>query len=129
MTEAMPQGASRLRPSSTPGQRASPPSTARESRPWRSRYAATATARPMRSSSTAVARALEGAHGVPFEVIVIAVIVVANAVLGFVQERKAEQAVAALYTMAATTATLLRDGRQVRIPAAEIVPGDVLVLG
>ena len=65
----------------------------------------------------------------PFEVIVIAVIVVANAVLGFVQERKAEQAVAALQPMAAPTATLLRDGRQVRIPAAEIVPGDLLVLG
>jgi P-type Ca2+ transporter type 2C len=76
-----------------------------------------------------VAWALEGAHGVPFEAIVIAVIVVANAVLGFVQERKAEQAVAALQRMAAPTATLLRDGRQVRIPAAEIVPGDLLVLG
>jgi Ca2+-transporting ATPase len=48
-----------------------------------------------------VAWALEGAHGVPFEAIVIAVIVVANAVLGFVQERKAEQAVAALQGMAA----------------------------
>ena len=76
-----------------------------------------------------VAWALEGAHGVPFEAIVIALIVVANAVLGFVQERKAEQAVAALQRMAAPTATLLRDGRQVRIPAAEIVPGDLLVLG
>jgi P-type Ca2+ transporter type 2C len=76
-----------------------------------------------------VAWALEGAHGVPFEAIVIAVIVVANAVLGFVQERKAEQAVAALQRMAAPTAALLRDGRQVRIPAAEIVPGDLLVLG
>src|SRR5215216_5874833 len=43
-----------------------------------------------------VAWALEGAQGVPFEAIVIAVIVVANAVLGFVQERKAEQAAAAL---------------------------------
>jgi magnesium-transporting ATPase (P-type) len=76
-----------------------------------------------------VAWALEGAHGVPFEVIVIAVIVVANAVLGFVQERKAEQAVAALQRMAAPAATVVRDGRQVRIPAAEIVPGDLLVLG
>jgi Ca2+-transporting ATPase len=76
-----------------------------------------------------VAWALEGAQGVPFEAIVIAVIVVANAVLGFVQERKAEQAVAALQRMAAPTATLLRDGRQVRVPAEEIVPGDVLVLG
>jgi Ca2+-transporting ATPase len=75
-----------------------------------------------------VAWALEGAQGVPFEAIVIAVIVVANAVLGFVQEHKAEQAVAALQRMAAPTATLLRDGRQVRIPAEKVVPGDLLVL-
>jgi P-type Ca2+ transporter type 2C len=72
--------------------------------------------------------ALEGARGVPFEAMVIAVIVAANGVLGFVQERKAEQAVAALQRMAAPTATLLRDGRQVRIPAEELVPGDLLVL-
>jgi P-type Ca2+ transporter type 2C len=72
---------------------------------------------------------VEGAQGVPFEAIVIAVIVVANAVLGFVQQRKAEQAVAALQRMAAPTATLLRDGQQVRLPAEQIVPGDILVLG
>jgi potassium/sodium efflux P-type ATPase len=75
-----------------------------------------------------VAWALEGAEGVPFEAIVIAAIVVANAVLGFVQERKAEQAVAALQRMAAPAATVLRDGGQVRIPAEELVPGDIMVL-
>src|SRR5918992_3006929 len=72
---------------------------------------------------------LEGGRGVPFEAAVIAVIVVANAVLGFVQERKAEQAVAALQRMAAATATVLRDGREVRIPAEEVVPGDLVVRG
>jgi P-type Ca2+ transporter type 2C len=76
-----------------------------------------------------VAWALEGAQGVPFDAVVIAVIVVANAVLGFVQERKAEQAVAALQRMAAPTATVVRDGQQARIPAEELVPGDLLVLG
>jgi P-type Ca2+ transporter type 2C len=76
-----------------------------------------------------VAWALEGAQGVPFEAIVIAVIVIANGVLGFVQERKAEQAVAALQRMAAPAATLLRDGQQVRVPAEELVPGDILILG
>jgi P-type Ca2+ transporter type 2C len=65
---------------------------------------------------------------VPFEAVVIAVIVAANAVLGYVQERKAEQAVAALQRMAAPAATVLRDGAQRRIPAAELVPGDLLVL-
>jgi P-type Ca2+ transporter type 2C len=72
--------------------------------------------------------ALEGANGVPFEAIVIAVIVVANGVLGFVQEHRAEQAVAALQRMAAPSATVLRDGAQARIPAEELVPGDLLIL-
>ena len=52
----------------------------------------------------------------------------ANAVLGYVQEARAEQAVAALQRMAAATAGVLRDGREERIPAAEVVPGDVLLL-
>jgi P-type Ca2+ transporter type 2C len=75
-----------------------------------------------------VAWALEGAEGMPFEAIVIAVIVVTNAALGFVQERRAEEAVAALQRMAAATASVVRDGGEVRIPAEGIVPGDILVL-
>ena len=75
-----------------------------------------------------VAWAADGADGVPYEAIVIAVIVVLNAALGFVQEARAEQAVAALQRMAAATAGVLRDGRAQRIPAADVVPGDVLLL-
>jgi len=75
-----------------------------------------------------LAWALEGAHGVPFEVIVIAVIVVANGVLGYIQEARAEEAVAALQSMTAATATVVRDGEEQRVPAAELVPGDVLIL-
>ncbi|MGZ8606806.1 MAG: cation-translocating P-type ATPase [Actinomycetota bacterium] len=75
-----------------------------------------------------VAWALEGAEGTPYEAVVIAAIVLANAVLGFMQERKAEQAVAALQRMAAASASVIRDGEEVRIPAADIVPGDTLVL-
>ena len=75
-----------------------------------------------------VAWALEDTQGAPFDAIVIALIVVANAVLGFVQERKAEQAVAALQRMTAATASAVRDGKEVRIPASELVLGDVLVL-
>jgi potassium/sodium efflux P-type ATPase len=70
----------------------------------------------------------EGADGVPYDAVVITVIVVLNAVLGFVQEMRAEQAVAALQRMAAATATVVRGGREERIPATEIVPGDVLLL-
>jgi potassium/sodium efflux P-type ATPase len=75
-----------------------------------------------------VAWVLDGSHGVPFEAIVIIVIVVLNGVLGYVQEARAEQAVAALQRLAATTAGVVRDGREERIPAADVVPGDVLVL-
>src|SRR6185312_16248740 len=75
-----------------------------------------------------VAWVIEGAHGVPFEVIVIGVIIVANALLGYVQEARAEEAVAALQRMAATTTAVVRDGRQVRVAADELVPGDVMVL-
>jgi len=72
--------------------------------------------------------AVEGATGVPYEAVVIAVILIANAVLGYVQEARAEQAVAALQRMAAATSSVIRDGVEQRIPAEEVVPGDVLVL-
>jgi magnesium-transporting ATPase (P-type) len=75
-----------------------------------------------------VAWILDGAEGVPSEVIVIAVIVVANATLGYVQEARAEQAVAALQRMAAATSTVVRDGRQETIPSVDLVVGDVLLL-
>lgn len=71
---------------------------------------------------------LEGAHEVPFDVIVIVVIIVANAVLGYVQEARAEDAVAALAKMAAVSATVIRDGRQRQIDVESLVPGDLLVL-
>ncbi len=71
----------------------------------------------------------EGAHGVPLEALVVFAIVVANGILGYAEEAKAEQAVAALQRMAAASANVLRDGQQRRIPATEVVPGDVLLLG
>jgi P-type Ca2+ transporter type 2C len=75
-----------------------------------------------------VAWILEGRREAPFDAIVIAAIVIANAALGYVQEARAEQAVAALQRMAAASATVVRDGREDRIPAADVVPGDVLLL-
>ncbi|HET6865894.1 MAG TPA: HAD-IC family P-type ATPase, partial [Solirubrobacteraceae bacterium] len=75
-----------------------------------------------------VAWMLEGRDEAPFDAIVIAVIVIANAVLGYVQEARAEQAVAALQRLAAATAGVVRDGREVRVSAADVVPGDVLLL-
>jgi Ca2+-transporting ATPase len=65
-------------------------------------------------------------HGI--ESIVIAVIVLFAVVLGFVQEYRAERAIDALRKMAATTATVLRDAVEVKIPSRELVPGDVILL-
>ncbi|MFI8524155.1 cation-translocating P-type ATPase [Promicromonospora sukumoe] len=71
---------------------------------------------------------VEDAHGVPVDAVVIAAIVVLNAVLGLVQESKAESAVAALRSMTEAMSTVLRDGRRVTVRSAELVRGDVLVL-
>jgi P-type Ca2+ transporter type 2C len=71
----------------------------------------------------------EGREGIPFDALVIAAIVVLNAVLGYVQEARAEEAVEALQKMAAVTATVVRDGEEQEIATAEVVPGDILILG
>src|SRR5512145_395043 len=55
---------------------------------------------------------IEGASGWPYEPSVIAAIVVLNAVLGYVQQAKAERAVDALQRMSSPTATVIRDGAQ-----------------
>jgi P-type Ca2+ transporter type 2C len=65
-------------------------------------------------------------HGV--EAIAITVIVLFAVVLGFVQEYRAERAIEALREMAAPTATVVRDGRERRINANELVPGDLILL-
>jgi Ca2+-transporting ATPase len=65
-------------------------------------------------------------HGV--ESIVIAVIVLFAVVLGFIQEYRAERAIEALQKMAAPTATVLRDGEEIKVPARDLVPGDVILL-
>ena len=62
------------------------------------------------------------------DAIAIMAIVTLNAVLGVVQESKAEQALAALKKMAAPSAQVLRDGAQITLPARELVPGDVVLL-
>jgi Ca2+-transporting ATPase len=65
-------------------------------------------------------------HGV--EAIAITVIVLFAVILGFVQEYRAERAIEALREMAAPTATVVRDGREWRINALELVPGDLILL-
>lgn len=62
------------------------------------------------------------------DVIIIATVVLLNAILGVLQESKAEQAIAALQTMTAATCKVIRNGRQSSIPSADLVPGDIVVL-
>jgi len=75
-----------------------------------------------------VAWRLDDPEDAPVEALVIAAIVVANALLGFWQERRATAAVAALQQMAATRATVRRDGDVVSVANSELVPGDVVLL-
>ena len=75
-----------------------------------------------------VAWLVEDTSEVPFDVVVIVMIVMLNGMLGYVQESRAEEAVAALQRVTAATANVMRDGSAVRIPTAAVVPGDVLVI-
>jgi P-type Ca2+ transporter type 2C len=70
------------------------------------------------------AAVISGLIGEAKDTIAIVVIVVLNAVIGFVQEYRADRAVEALKAMAALTATVLRDGGIVSVPASALVPGD-----
>ena len=74
------------------------------------------------------AAVISGVIGEPADAIAIAVIVLLNAVIGFVQEYRAEQAISALRKMAAPTARVRRDGALQVIPAEQLVPGDVVLL-
>ncbi len=72
---------------------------------------------------------IEGRSGFPVDAVVIALIVVLNGFLGYMQESKAEKAVAALTRMTAVTSAVIRDGVMLRIPSAGLVRGDLIVLG
>lgn len=75
-----------------------------------------------------VAAVVSGALGEVPEAVAIVAIVVLNAVVGFVQEFRAEKAVLALRSLTAPRARVLRDGQAALIAAREVVPGDVLLL-
>jgi Ca2+-transporting ATPase len=72
--------------------------------------------------------ALDDGAGMPFEAIVIGAIVLTNALLGHLQETRAEEAAAALQRMAAPRSAVVRDGVELRVAAVDIVPGDVILL-
>lgn len=64
----------------------------------------------------------------PYEAIAIFAVVLLNAAMGYIQEARAESAVAALRKMAAAHAQVIRDGERQSVPAAEIVPGDIILI-
>ncbi len=62
------------------------------------------------------------------EVIIIIAVVLLNAILGVVQESKAEAAIEALQTMTAATCKVIRDGKHMVLHSDELVPGDIVIL-
>jgi Ca2+-transporting ATPase len=62
----------------------------------------------------------------PYEAIAICAVVLLNAAMGYVQESRAESAVAALRQMAAARAHVMRDGEPCRVAATDLVPGDII---
>ncbi len=81
--------------------------------------------------ATAVSAALwllERDAALPYEAIAIFAVVLLNAIMGYVQQARAEKAVAALKQMSAAQAKVIRDGERRSVAAAELVPGDIIVV-
>src|SRR6516165_6848895 len=72
--------------------------------------------------------AIEREHALPYEAIAILAVLLLNAIMGYVQQSRAQQAVTALQRMSAPKASVVRDGAQQSIPAAELVPGDIILV-
>ena len=75
-----------------------------------------------------IATGLSFAVGEVTDAAIILAIVIASSTLGFTQEYRSEKAVEALKKMTAPTASVLRDEKEMRIPAAQLVPGDIILL-
>ncbi|MBI2725060.1 MAG: cation-translocating P-type ATPase [Polaromonas sp.] len=76
-----------------------------------------------------VAWGVDGMQGWPVDAVVIAIVVLLNGALGYLEEARARDAVAALSRMTQVTSSVVRDGLLMRVPSAALVCGDLLVLG
>lgn len=72
--------------------------------------------------------AYERDTALPYESMAIFAVVLLNAAMGFVQKARAEAALAALRAMSANDAAVIRDGERRRVPASELVPGDLVII-
>jgi P-type Ca2+ transporter type 2C len=81
--------------------------------------------------ATAISTAVwvyERGSTLPYEAIAIFAIVLLNAVMGYVQSSSAEQAIASLRAMSPLEASVIREGRRQKIPASDLVPGDIMLV-
>ncbi len=69
-----------------------------------------------------------GAWAFPTDVVIIMAVVLINAILGVLQESKAEKAIEALQEIAAATSKVIRDGHQISVRSEDLVVGDIIVL-
>ena len=70
----------------------------------------------------------ERESSLPYEAIAIFAVVLLNAIMGYIQQSRAEEAVAALRQISAAHANVVRDGERRSIAAAEVVPGDIILI-
>lgn len=70
----------------------------------------------------------DGTAALPYEAMTILAVVLLNALMGYAQQARAEQAVAALRRMSAPQAGVVRDGVRRRVAAADLVPGDLILI-
>ena len=70
----------------------------------------------------------ERESALPYEAIAILAVVLLNAIMGYIQQSRAEQAIAALRQISAAHANVIREGERRNIAAAEIVPGDIVLI-
>ena len=80
------------------------------------------------SGALAIYERAHGKDGEFVDVIIILAVVIINAVLGVLQESKAEKAIEALQEMSAATSKVLRDGKVIHVPSEDLVTGDIILL-
>jgi P-type Ca2+ transporter type 2C len=81
--------------------------------------------------ATSISAALwlyERESDLPYEAMAILAVVLLNAIMGYVQQSRAEEAVASLRQMSAAHANVVRGGERQSVPAAEVVPGDIILI-